>query len=159
MEQKALVELESQRIWDRPNPYVLVRQADKSEVDRLGHVNNTAYLQWMEEVSWEHIAPLGMDWESHQRLGKAMAITRTEIDYLASAYEGEWIAVGTWITGCDDRLTSSRAFQLIRLSDHKVLVRANCRYACITLQSGRPTRMPQEFVQCHHKAMAKAGSS
>ncbi len=139
--------------WDFPDPFIRERQVHPNETDRLGHANNTAYLHWMEEISWEHISPLGMSWEVHETLGKAMAITRTEVDYLASAYAGDALYVGTWIMACDERLTSERRFQIVRTSDSKTLLRAYCRYACIDIRSGRPSRMPQAFIECHRVAM------
>lgn len=139
--------------WDRPNPYVHEVCVGQTDTDRLGHANNTAYLKWMEAASWQHIEPIGMDWAAHELSGKAMAITRTEIDYLAACYEGEVLQVATWITACDGRLSSERAFQIIRPSDGKTLVRAVCRYACIDLKSGRPVRMPESFCAAHAIAL------
>ncbi|OZG74738.1 thioesterase [Hahella sp. CCB-MM4] len=143
--------------WDLANPHTRPIQVVEEDTDRLGHTNNTAYLRWMEEVSWHHIEPLGMDWQAHEESGKAMAITRTEIDYLASAYAGEELMIATWITGCDGRLTSSRQFQIVRRRDGRTLVRAKCRYACIDMASGRPARMPKAFVECHRRAMDAHG--
>jgi acyl-CoA thioester hydrolase len=39
-----------------------------------------------------------------------------------------------------------RAFQVIRISDGVTLMRGGMRFACIELSSGRPRRMPHEFV-------------
>lgn len=139
--------------WDRPNPHLLEITVDPSETDRLGHTNNTAYLKWMEAVSWRHIEPIGMDWAAHETSGKGMAITRTEIDYLAASYAGDVLKVATWITASDGRLTSARAFQIVRPADGKTLVRAVCRYACIDMKSGRPARMPESFRQAHAIAL------
>ncbi|WP_020409238.1 acyl-CoA thioesterase [Hahella ganghwensis] len=143
--------------WDMPIPHVMEILVTEEDTDRLGHTNNTAYLKWMEEVSWDHISPIGMDWQAHEDSGKAMAITRTEIDYLASAYADDKLVIGTWITGCDGRLTSSRQFQIVRHSDGRTLVRAKCRYACIDMTSGRPARMPKAFIECHRRAMEAHG--
>ena len=144
-------------VWDFTLPHTYQLTVRPEDTDRLGHTNNTAYLHWMEEVSWRHIEPLGMSWHAHEEAGKAMAITRTEIDYLASAYAGDEVIIGTWITASDGRLTSERKFQIVRLADARTLVRAHCRYACIDMKTGRPSRMPPVFVQCHHQAMVNHG--
>ncbi len=143
--------------WDLPQPHTYQLIVRPEDTDRLGHANNTAYLHWMEEVSWRHIEPLGMNWQSHEDSGKAMAITRTEIDYLASAYAGDEVIIGTWITTSDGRLMSERKFQIVRLTDARTLVRAHCRYACIDMKTGRPSRMPRVFKDCHHQAMVNHG--
>lgn len=143
--------------WDYPHPFVFPVTPDTSHCDRLGHVNNTTYLTWLEAASWAHIEPLGMDWATHEATGRAMAIVRTEVDYLASAYAGDALLVGTWITGSDDRLQSERRFQILRLADARTMLRAYCRYTCIDLKSGRPARMPPAFVEAHRQALAAHG--
>jgi len=140
--------------WDLANPFLMDITVQASETDRLGHTNNQVYLKWLEQISWQHIESLGMDWSMHERLSRAMAITRTEIDYLASSYAGDELRLATWISESDERLTSARRFQLIRLSDHKTLIRAQSFYACIDLKSGRPARMPQEFIHVHREAIS-----
>lgn len=125
----------------------------EDDCDRLGHVNNTTYLKWMELASWAHIEPLGMDWASHEETGRAMAILRTEIDYKASARAGDTVLVGTWITETDGRLTSARRFQIVRKADGGLLADALCRYACIDLETGKPKRMPEIFKKAHERAI------
>jgi len=143
--------------WDLPNPFIHHITVQKDETDRLGHTNNQVYLKWLEAISWEHIATLGMDWDMHERLNRAMAITRTEIDYVAATFDGDELILATWITGSDARLTSQRQFQIIRASDHKTVIRAKSFYACIDFKTGRPARMPKEFIEVHKTAMEQHG--
>jgi acyl-CoA thioester hydrolase len=128
--------------WDYPNPFIMDITVAEADTDRLGHTNNQVYLKWFEDVSWQHVEPNGMPWALQEELGKAMAITRTEIDYIAASYVGEQLQLATWIISSDGRLLSSRAFQIVRPSDNKVLARAQSHYACIDLKTGRPSRMP-----------------
>ena len=143
--------------WDLANPFLMNITVEADETDRLGHTNNQVYLKWLEQISWQHIESLGMDWPMHERLSRAMAITRTEIDYLAASYEGDELLLATWIDQSDQRLTSSRRFQLVRLNDNKTIIKAQSFYACIDLKSGRPARMPKEFVEVHAKAISAHG--
>lgn len=141
--------------WDLPNPFIHQISVQKDETDRLGHTNNQVYLKWLEDISWAHITSLGMDWAMHERLNKAMAITRTEIDYLLASYEGDDLIVATWISESDGRITSKRQFQIVRAKDHKTVIRAKSFYACIDFKTGRPARMPKEFIEVHDQAMAQ----
>ena len=140
--------------WDLANPFLMTITVKADETDRLGHTNNQVYLKWLEQISWQHVESLGMDWAMHERLSRAMAITRTEIDYLAASYDGDELLLATWIDKSDQRLTSSRRFQLVRLNDHKTIIKAQSFYACIDLKSGRPARMPKEFAKVHAKAIS-----
>lgn len=139
--------------WDRPNPFTLDILVEASHMDRLGHANNTHYVQWMQTISWQHVEHIGMGWELQEKEGRAMAIIRTEIDYMASAYTDDHLIMGTWITASDDKLQSSRQFQLIRQADQKTLLRATCRYACIDIRKGKPARMPASFIKAHRDAI------
>tara|TARA_R100000306_G_scaffold21312_1_gene25218 strand:- start:5472 stop:5912 length:441 start_codon:yes stop_codon:yes gene_type:complete len=127
--------------WDLPAPFTIEIAVRPEDTDRLGHANNVVYVRWLEDVSWAHIESLGMTWELHEKTGKAMAITRTEIDYLASANAGDQLVLGTWLTDYDGRFRSARQFQLVRPSDGRTLVRAVSTHACVDLKSrGLPVR-------------------
>lgn len=131
--------------WDLPAPFVMPIVVESGDVDRLGHANNVVYVRWLEEVSWAHIESLGMTWERHEATGRAMAITRTEIDYLAAANQGDHLLLGTWLVDFDGRFRSARRFQLVRQSDGKCLARALSTHACVDLKTQRPARVPKEY--------------
>tara|TARA_R100001440_G_scaffold12432_3_gene21932 strand:- start:68368 stop:68832 length:465 start_codon:yes stop_codon:yes gene_type:complete len=133
--------------WDLPEPFIMPIQVQSEDVDRLGHANNVVYVRWLEDISWAHIESLGMTWEKHEATGKAMAITRTEIDYLAAANSGEHLLLGTWLVDFDGRFRSGRRFQLVRPDDSKTLVRAHSTHACIDLKTQRPSRVPKEYAE------------
>ncbi|MBW3228595.1 acyl-CoA thioesterase [Marinobacter adhaerens] len=143
--------------WDLPAPFTIKIAVRPEDTDRLGHANNVVYVRWLEDVSWAHIESLGMTWELHEKTGKAMAITRTEIDYLASANAGDQLVLGTWLTDYDGRFRSARQFQLVRPSDGKTLVRAVSTHACVDLKSQRPARAPKEFAEILGSAVVAGG--
>jgi acyl-CoA thioester hydrolase len=132
--------------WDRPNPYTLELNVGTDAIDGLGHANNAVYVTWLERCAWRHSQSLGLDLAAYRRLDRAMAVMRHEIDYLASAYEGDELVLGTWIVEWDQRLRMQRYFQLVRPRDGATLLRAQTTFVCIELSSGKPKRMPQEFV-------------
>ncbi|MCB1848785.1 MAG: acyl-CoA thioesterase, partial [Ottowia sp.] len=74
-------------------------------------------------------------------------------DYLQASREGDEVVVGTWIVGWDRKLTMERRFQVIRPADGATLLRARMRFACIELSSGRPRRMPREFLEGYGPAV------
>ena len=84
-----------------------------------------------------------------------MAITHSEYDYLQASREGDEIVAGTWIVSSDKKLTMARRFQVIRLQDGVTLLRAAMRFACIEISSGRPRRMPKEFLEGYGPAVLK----
>jgi len=139
--------------WDLPRPFVIDILVAPEAIDHYGHVNNAQYLRWVEQASWAHSGQLGLTLEHYRALDRAMAVHRHELDYLAPGFEGERLAMATWIVACDSRLTLTRRFQLIRPQDGVTLLRARTRYACIALSSGRPRRLPPEFVSAYGGAL------
>lgn len=144
-------------VWDLPAPFTIAINVRAEDTDRLGHANNVVYVRWLEDVSWAHVESLGMTWALHEKTGKAMAITRTEIDYLASANTGDQLVLGTWLTDYDGRFRSARQFQLVRPSDGKTLVRAVSTHACVDMKSQRPARAPKEFADILGSAVVAGG--
>jgi acyl-CoA thioester hydrolase len=139
--------------WDRPDPFTLDISVQSDDIDGLGHANNAVYVSWLERCAWRHSQRLGLDLAEYRRLDRAMAVVRHEIDYLASAYEDEQLVMGTWIVEWDRKLKMDRCFQLIRPSDGLTLLRARTTFVCIELSSGRPRRMPTEFLEGYGQAV------
>jgi acyl-CoA thioester hydrolase len=139
--------------WDLPTPFVIDLQVVADDIDGLGHANNAVYVSWLERCAWRHSQSLGLDLTEYRRLDRAMAVVRHEVDYLASAYEGDELQVATWIIESDQKLRMSRHFQLTRPADGVTLLRAKTTFVCIELSTGKPKRMPQEFLEGYGPAV------
>lgn len=138
--------------WDLPDPFVIDITVNCDDIDGLGHANNAVYVSWLERCAWRHSQRLGLDLVEYRRLDRAMAVLRHEIDYLVAAYENEELQMGTWIVESDHRLKMTRHFQLVRPADGATLLRARTTFVCIELSSGRPKRMPPEFIEGYGRA-------
>lgn len=145
--------LDSDLNWVLPRPYLMEIEVKDEETDRLGHTNNVSYLKWLETIAWSHMEFLECGWQMNEQMGKAMAITRTEMNYRRSSYAGDKLILGSWITQSDFRLTSERSFQLFRLSDQTLLLDAKMQFACIDLKTGRAAKMPQPLIDAHKRAI------
>ena len=135
--------------WDYKNPHVMKFQVFKEDIDVLGHVNNKVYLDWCELVSWDHSKSLGITPQTYQELRCACVVVRNKIEYLGSLFENDSIVISTWITDTDSKLKLSRLFQVIRAKDNKTVFRSNVDYACINLDTYKPTRMPDLFKEAY----------
>jgi acyl-CoA thioester hydrolase len=132
--------------WDLPSPFIHERVAVHTEIDGYGHVNNVVYIAWMDDCAWAHSTERGIPPELCRRLGRGMAVWRTQAHYLGAAYEGDHIEVATWPVLNDRKLRIERRFQIRRKSDGQTLVRALVHYVCIDLATGKAKRMPLEFT-------------
>ena len=135
--------------WDLPDPFAIDVVVAPGDIDGYGHANNACYVRWCEEVVWAHSRSVGMDLADFQELGRAMAVHHSEFDYLAPAFEGDRLEVANWIVAIDGRLSARRQFQIRRPADGRTLLRAEIRFVCIDLASGRPRRMPARFLETY----------
>lgn len=140
-------------VLDFPNPHTLALAAEPGHIDGLGHVNNAVYVQWCEQAAWAHSQALGLGLADYGRLDRAMAIRQAQYDYLRPALAGDQLLLATWLTGSDGRLNMTRRFQLLR--GEQTLLRGRWELTCIEMSSGRPRRMPDEFVSAYQPAVTE----
>ena len=141
------------KLWDHPHPHTLHTRVSADDIDGLNHTNNAVYVKWCEQVAWSHSVALGLDLDRYRELDRAMAITHSEYNYLQASREGEKVVAGTWIVDWDRKLTMARRFQVIRLDDGATLLRGGMRFACIEISSGKPRRLPREFIEGYGPAV------
>ena len=132
--------------FDLPSPFTMAVMPQADDIDGLKHTNNAVYVRWCEQAGWAHSEALGLCLADYARLDRAMAIRRGEYDYLLPTFVGEALRLATWLVGGDGKLSMERRFQLVRDSDGATVLRGRWDLVCIELSSGRPRRMPAEFL-------------
>lgn len=146
-------------MWDYPNPHTLSVTPSAGDIDGLNHTNNAVYVKWCEQAAWGHSERLGLSLEDYRRLDRAMAIRRSEYDYLLATYQDEPLTVGTWLVGSDGKASMERRFQIIRPADGATVLRGSWELVCIELSTGRVRRMPAEFIEVYLPALTGCGDS
>jgi acyl-CoA thioester hydrolase len=134
-------------LWDHPDPFVLPVLVGEADIDSFGHVNNAVYLRWLTECAWAHSAAVGLPEDVCVTLRRGMAVRGIHLDLLAAAYLGDALLVGDWVTANDRRLRATRTFQIVDPVRQATLLRGHIDYVCINLDTGRPARMPAEFLE------------
>ena len=143
--------------WDLPEPFVIRLVAGPETIDSYGHVNNTVYLSWLEQCAWAHSAAVGLSEPKCLEIQRDMAVRTLQADYLAACYEGDEIEVANWLVANDGRLRATRRYQVINRTRGQVALRAEVLYVCMNLETGRPVRMPAEFLAAY-QPIASAGA-
>jgi len=141
--------------WDAPRPHLLPVDVAASHIDLMRHVNNVHYLQWLEDVAWDHSVALGLSQQDYTRLGHGMVVRRHELDYVAPALLGDRVLLATWIVALD-RLSLHRRYQFVRESDGATLFRGATHFVCVEIASGKVRRMPAEFTEAYTRALTSA---
>ncbi len=108
-------------------------EARPEHIDELGHVNNSVWVQWIQDLATSH-------WEAAARAEDRAAfywvVVRHEIDYRGNIGEGETAIGTTWIEGKPRGATSLRAVQFVD-SEGKPLVSGRTTWAMLDRESGR----------------------
>lgn len=112
-----------------------------SAIDENGHVNNVAYVQWMQDIAVEHYSSIGG--VRAQGPDATWVVREHKIEYLLPAFAGEEIEVKTWVENVR-RVRSLRKYEFVRKSDGKVLVRGETDWVFVELKSGLPRAIPEE---------------
>lgn len=116
----------------------------QSTIDENGHVNNVAYVQWMQDIAIEHYSSIGGA-SPMQKVGATWVARSHLIEYLLPAFAGEVIEIRTWIENVR-RVRSLRKYEFVRKSDGKLLVRGETDWVFVEVKSGRPIAIPDEVM-------------
>lgn len=123
-------------------PFELRITARAADIDALGHVNNAAWVRWIQDVAtahWRAVAP------AEHVDAYVWVVTRHEIDYLRAAGPGETVVARTWVGEPPRGARFGRHVEFTG-DDGKVRVRARTTWAILDKASGRPLRVPPEVA-------------
>ena len=116
--------------------------AEPSHIDELGHVNNTVWVQWIQDMAtahWDAVA------RPEDRAAFFWVVVRHEIDYLRALGPGETVTARTWVA---DKPQGAKFDRFMEFTGEggKVHVRARTVWALLDKASGRPLRVTDEIV-------------
>jgi acyl-CoA thioester hydrolase len=140
-------------------PFVQGVTVQAADIDEFGHTNNVVYLSWLERVAWAHSVSLGLSMDDYRRLGCGCVARKHELEYLAPTFAGEELLLGTWVQENDYKLTMWRAYQVVRPADGKTVLRGRTHWVCVDLKTGKPRRMPPEFVNAYRPAASATANA
>jgi len=118
----------------------------ESAIDVNGHVSNIEYVRWMQDAATAHTASEGWTLERY-RESRAVWVVRTHtIEYLRPAFAGDRLELHTWIASVRD-CQSRRMYLVTRADkDRALIARAETLWICVDPDTGRPRRVPEEFI-------------
>ncbi len=116
---------------------IAVRDTD---IDVNGHVNNTVYVHWIQDVAIAHWTAAATQ---EQQENIVWVVTRHEIDYKMALHSGDEIIASTWV-GNADALTFERYTEITRASDNKVAARARTFWIPLNKKTGRIIRVDED---------------
>lgn len=129
--------------------FTVVKVAAPADIDGFNHVNNARYIDWANEAAWAHSEALGLSMEDYRRIGSGCVVWRHEFDYVAPVMLGDEIEIATWIAENDNRVRLIRAYEMRNVRTGAIVFRGRTKFVCVDMKSGRPARMPKEFIEAY----------
>jgi acyl-CoA thioester hydrolase len=114
-------------------------------IDQQGHVNNLAYVAWMQDVAIEHSAAVGWPMDRYLTLGAGWVVRSHFVEYLRPAFAGEQLAVHTWLPEFTQRSTPRR-YLFVREDNRQLLAQAETRWVFVDLATFRRRALPEELI-------------
>lgn len=127
-----------------PEVFEYLHRVATDEIDGLGHVNNVAYVRWMQDAAVAHSTAQGWDVQRYESEDCGFVARSHFIEYLQPAFADEEILIRTWIADMQ-KITSRRCYRMIRRSDGTLLAVAETNWAFLSLTTRRPKRIPPEL--------------
>ena len=118
-------------------------EACPDHIDELGHVNNTVWVGWVQDIAtahWDAVA------RPEDRENFFWVVIRHEIDYRGNIASGEEVTGETWIDGPAQGAKSDRRVDF-RNQAGKVIVSARTTWAMLDKQSQRLVRVRPEVIE------------
>lgn len=113
----------------------------EDDIDRNGHVNNTVYLRWVQDVAIAHWEAAAAEKYKSQIV---WVVTRLEIDYKLPLYMGDEIIARTWV-GQSSELKFERHTEIIRTADMKLAAKSRTLWVPVNIKTGKPARVDEEL--------------
>lgn len=120
--------------------YTISKKVESKDIDRLNHVNNVIYLEWVNEISklhWEELA------KEHVQ-DDYWVVRQHVIDYFKAALINDELTISTWV-GISKGPLSER-FVEIKLGD-TLLVKVKSIWCLIDAESYKPKRITEEIIR------------
>lgn len=125
-----------------PHKFAHTFTAEPHHIDELGHVNNSVWVQWVQDMATAHWSAVADPAHQEQYF---WVVIRHEIDYRGNIAKGE-SAVGTTYIPGDPK--GAKSIRMVEFHDPngKLLVTAQTTWAMLDRESGRLARVRPEVL-------------
>ena len=118
--------------------FTLTLHVPDADVDRQGHVNNVAFVRYVQEVAvahWHAAAP------PEAQAALTWVVRRHEVEYLRPGLPGDDLVLRTWVGDEPSGATWERFTEVLRGGEGKPIVTARTVWVLLDATTGRPRRV------------------
>lgn len=116
-------------------------------IDENRHINNVAYVQWMQDVAIAHSNSVGGT-QATQSVGATWVARSHHIQYLRPGFAGDRLRILTWIADLR-KARSRRKYKFLRTTDNTVLAAGETDWVFVDAVTGRPRSVPETVACCY----------
>ena len=106
-------------------------------IDGNGHVNNTIYLHWMQDIVIAHSSANGWSPERYQEIKAGWFARSHYLEYLRPTFASDQLMIRTWVSGFA-KTRSVRQYQI----DRQMVI-----FQAFDSNRPRPARPPRNLVE------------
>lgn len=128
-----------------PGEFRMRQSVQWRDIDQAQHVNNANYLAYIQECSVQVAEAFGWPLARLLAQDRGIVARRYRIEYREPAVLGDELEVSTFVSDVK-RATAVRHYGIRRLRDNALLARANVLWVWVDLRTGRPVKIPPDFI-------------
>jgi acyl-CoA thioester hydrolase len=120
-----------------PGVFTLSLRVPPEDIDRMGHVNNVAFVRYVQDAAaahWLSLAP------AYLQAAYVWVVRRHEIEYLKPGRPDDELLIRTWVVE-PSGATWDRFTEITRPADDTLLVEARTVWVLLDAVTGRPRRI------------------
>lgn len=137
-----------------PSIFTYTFTIPQSVIDENGHVNNVAYVQWMQDAAIRHGEAVGYK----QPKNTGWFVREHRIEYFLSTFSGEELEVHAWLSEIK-RVRLHRRYEFIRKLDGKIVAKGETDWVYVDATTGRPIAIPADIQELFPVIVDKTDSA
>ena len=136
-----------------PSMFSFTFSVPDSVIDENGHVNNVAFVEWMQDAAIRHGQQRMAGYNGYNlntafvlNESAAFVVREHRIEYLLPVFQGDEIEVRTWLNEAR-RVRLHRRYEFIRKSDERVVAKGETDWVYVDMKTGRPIVIPANILE------------
>ncbi len=122
--------------------FTLAFRVEEDDIDRQGHVNNVAFLRYVQDAAVAHWRAVA---STEVQAAFTWVVRKHEIEYFRPGQPGDELAARTWV-GEPSGATWERFTEITRPADSQILVKARTVWVLLDAATGRPRRVDPQIM-------------
>ena len=119
------------------------------ECDAYGHLNNSVYLQYMQEAAIQASNAVGFDLAFHEETNRVWIPRRTEIEYIQPLFPGDVVEVKNW-NQTFRRVIGRRRYEFRRRGEEELVARSFTDWVFVDMETLAPAKIPAHVAKAYN---------